>query len=197
MYRSSASNRLKEEEETSKGDEMLQKLVTQETNSTILLNEADTELKRRISKNAQTSAELVNAKREENEVSSRISILRSRESELLSLKQTHAAAKTFKEALECVNELNENVLPQVKQLNDTLEEKKMQVKHLEDILAESEASVQEAKENQREADLTYVKNRKLRLEAELNRRTDENDLGSESIASHIEVAHVEKNVKKM
>ena len=175
MYRLSASNRLKEEEKE-KGGETLQDLVTQETKSMIMLSEAGEELKQQISHNASINTELVNSKVEEREVSSQVAVLESREKELSSLKQTHAAAKAFKEASECVKELNEVVLPELKRLNDALAKKRANVNQLEAVLTKSEARLSEAKEKQREADLACTKSRKLCLESELNSRTDENDL---------------------
>ena len=84
--------------------------------STILSSEAQSELKREESDNARINSDIAKERLQERDCLSRLTVLECRKSELLALKQTHVAAKSFKEASECVNTLNAEILPELEQL---------------------------------------------------------------------------------
>jgi hypothetical protein len=153
----------------------LQQLVIHETTNTILSSEAQSELKREESDNARINADLANALSQERDCQTRLTILERRKNELLALKQSHAAAKSFKEASECVNELNAKILPELEQLNTLLVQKKRTVESLQLQFSESETKVGLCREKFREAEKVCAQSRKVRLQTELNTKNSSED----------------------
>ena len=174
LYRRAGSERLQTTEESSISDE-LQQLVIHETTNTILSSEAQSELKREESDNARINADLANALSQERDCLTRLTILERRKNELLALKQSHAAAKSFKEASECVNELNAEILPELEQLNTLLVQKKRTVESLQLQFSESETKVGLCREKFREAEKVCAQSRKVRLQTELNTKNSSED----------------------
>jgi hypothetical protein len=174
LYRRAGSERLQTTEESSISDE-LQQLVIHETTNTILSSEAQSELKREESDNARINADLANALSQERDCQTRLTILERRKNELLALKQSHAAAKSFKEASECVNELNAKILPELEQLNTLLVQKKRTVESLQLQFSESESKVGLCREKFREAEKVCAQSRKVRLQTELNTKNSSED----------------------
>jgi hypothetical protein len=174
LYRRAGSERLQTTEESSISDE-LQQLVIHETTNTILSSEAQSELKREESDNARINADLANALSQERDCLTRLTILERRKNELLALKQSHAAAKSFKEASECVNELNAEILPELEQLNTLLVQKKRTVESLQLQFSESETKVGLCREKFREAEKVCAQSRKVRLQTELNNKNSSKD----------------------
>ena len=174
LYRRAGSERLQTTEESSISDE-LQQLVIHETTNTILSSEAQSELKREESDNARINADLANALSQERDCQTRLTILERRKNELLALKQSHAAAKSFKEASECVNELNAKILPELEQLNTLLVQKKRTVESLQLQFSESETKVGLCREKFREAEKVCAQSRKVRLQTELNTKNSSED----------------------
>jgi len=174
LYRRAGSERLQTTEESSISDE-LQQLVIHETTNTILSSEAQSELKREESDNARINADLANALSQERDCLTRLTILERRKNELLALKQSHAAAKSFKEASECVNELNAEILPELEQLNTLLVQKKRTVESLQLQFSESETKVGLCREKFREAEKVCAESRKVRLQTELNTKNSSED----------------------
>ena len=173
LYRSSGSQRLQTTEQSSTSDE-LQQLVIHETTNTILSSEAQSELKREESDNARINADLANALAQESDCLSRVTTLERRKNELLALKQTHAAAKEFKEASECVNTLN-SLLPELENLNDSLAQKRKMVENLQLQFSESETKVRLCADKFHEAERVCAQSRKLRLQTELNTKNSSED----------------------
>ena len=174
LYRRAGSERLQTTEESSVSDE-LQQLVIHETTNTILSSEAQSELKREESDNARINADLANALSQERDCQTRLTILERRKNELLALKQSHAASKSFKEASECVNELNAEILPELEQLNTLLVQKKRTVESLQLQFSESETKVGLCREKFREAEKVCAQSRKVRLQTELNTKNSSED----------------------
>ena len=174
LYRRSGSGRLQSAEESSVSDD-LQQLITHETMSTILSSEACSELKREESDNARINSDIAKERLQENDCLSRMNVLECRKSELLSLKQTHVAAKSFKEASECVNTLNVEVLPELEQVSTALSQKKKNIENLQLQSTASETNVRECREKFREAEKICARTRKLRLQTELNTKNDAED----------------------
>ena len=174
LYRRAGSERLQTTEESSISDE-LQQLVIHETTNTILSSEAQSELKREESDNARINADLANALSQERDCQTRLTILERRKNELLALKQSHAASKSFKEASECVNELNAEILPELEQLNTLLVQKKRTVESLQLQFSESETKVGLCREKFREAEKVCAQSRKVRLQTELNTKNSSED----------------------
>ena len=141
-----------------------------------LSSEAQSELKREESDdNARNKADLANALAEEKDCVTRYRKLVRRKMELLALKQSHAAAKSFKEASECVNELNAKILPELEQLNTLLVQKKRTVESLQLQFSESETKVGLCREKFREAEKVCAQSRKVRLQTELNTKNSSED----------------------
>ena len=174
LYRSTGSQRLQTTEQLSISDE-LQQLVIHETTNTILSSEAQSELKREESDNARINADLANALAQESDCLSRVTTLERRKNELLALKQTHAAAKEFKEASECVNTLNSKLLPELENLNDSLAQKRKTVENLQLQFSESETKVRLCADKFHEAERVCAQSRKLRLQTELNTKNSSED----------------------
>jgi len=174
LYRITGSQRLQTTEQSSTSDE-LQQLVIHETTNTILSSEAQSELKREESDNARINADLANALAQESDCLSRVTTLERRKNELLALKQTHAAAKEFKEASECVNTLNSKLLPELENLNDSLAQKRKTVENLQLQFSESETKVRLCADKFHEAERVCAQSRKLRLQTELNTKNSSED----------------------
>ena len=143
--------------------------------STILSSEACSELKREESDNARINSDIAKERLQENDCLSRMNVLECRKSELLSLKQTHVAAKSFKEASECVNTLNVEVLPELEQVSTALSQKKKNIENLQLQSTASETNVRECREKFREAEKICARTRNLRLQTELNTKNDAED----------------------
>ena len=174
LYRRSGSGRLQSAEESSVSDD-LQQLITHETMSTILSSEACSELKREESDSARINSDIAKERLQENDCLSRMNVLERRKNELLSLKQTHVAAKSFKEASECVNTLNVEVLPELEQVSTALSQKKKNIENLQLQSTTSETNVRECREKFREAEKICARTRKLRLQTELKTKNDAED----------------------
>ena len=128
-----------------------------------------------VADNARINADLANVLSQERDCQTRLTILERRKNELLALKQSHAAAKSFKEASECVNELNAKILPELEQLNTLLVQKKRTVESLQLQFSESETKVGLCREKFREAEKVCAQSRKVRLQTELNTKNSSED----------------------